>query len=162
MHALRTPELDAPPLVRYGNPEYVRRDNPAAGAEFTEALGGKFRVRLLTLFVRIVTDATVANRTLRLEYRDAADTVYAVMGNPVTYPASSTEDFAFSVFQPRGEWEVAATNLVPLHPLLLPPTHDFHIEVNNIQVGDQLSLISFWWERFYAEDPPAALPYLPS
>lgn len=157
MHALRTPELDAPPLVRYGLPEYVRRDNPAAGAEFTEELGGNFYVRLVCLFVRIVTDANAANRTVRLEYRDAADNVYHVNGNPVTYPASSTEDFAFSAFHPRGEWEVAATNIVPLGQLLLPPTHDFHIEVNNIQVGDQLSRISFVWERFYTTSQPHVL-----
>jgi hypothetical protein len=162
MHAARAPLLDAPPLVRYGLPEYVRRDNPAAGAEFTEELGGNYFVRLVSLFVRIVTNATVATRTLRLEYRDAADNVYHVNGNPVTYPASSTEDFAFSAFHPHGEWEVSATNLVPLAPLLLPPTHDFHIEVTNIQVGDQLSAISFVWERFYTSAAPADLPNLPS
>lgn len=153
MPHLLTPLLDAPPLERYGLPEYVRRDNPVAGAEFTEQLGGDFYVRLVCLFVRIVTDATAANRTLRLEYRDAADRVFHVNGNPVTYPANTTEDFAFSAFHPRGEWEVAATNLVPLAPLLLPPTFDFHIEVNGIQVGDQLSLISFVWERFYSDVP---------
>ena len=162
MHALKTPELDAPPLARYGLPAYERRDNPAAGAEFTEELGGNYFVRLVCFFCRIVTDATVANRTVRLEYRDHADRVYHVNGNPVTYPASSTEDFAFSAFHPRGEWEVSATNLVPLAPLLLPPTHDFHIEVTNIQVGDQLSALSFVWERFYTSAPPADLPYLPS
>lgn len=145
------PILDAPPLKRVGLPEYVRRDNPAAGAEFTEELGGNFHTRLVCFFCRIVTDATVASRTVRLEYRDAADRVFHVNGNPVTYPASSTEDFAFSAFHPRGEWEVSATNLVPLAPILLPPTFDFHIEVTNIQVGDQLSLISFVWERFWTD-----------
>ena len=153
MHALRTPELGAPPLVRYGNPEYVRRDNPAAGAEFTEALGGKFRVRLLTLFVRLVTDANAANRQLRLEYRDDADRVYYVSTPPVTFPASETHDYSFSAWQGQADWTGLLPVVLPLAPMLLPPTHDFHIEVNNIQVTDQLSLISFWWERFYAEDP---------
>jgi len=145
------PLLDSPPLVRYGLPEYVRGDAPAAGAEFTQEIEGRYHVRLLTFFVRLVTNATVANRTLRLEFRDDADRVFDVCGNPVTYPASSTEDYSFSVWQPRGEWEVSATNLVPLHPILLPPTFDFHIEVTNIQVGDQLSAISWWWERFYSD-----------
>jgi len=151
MHALRTPLIDAPPLVRYGLPEYVQAASPAAGAEFTQAIESRYHTRLISLFVRLVTDANVANRTLRLEYRDAEGNVFDVCGNPVTYPANSTEDYSFSVFQPRGEWEVAATNLVPLHPILLPPTFDFHIEVNNIQVGDQLSRIRFYWERFYSD-----------
>lgn len=158
MHALRTPELDAPPLVRYGLPEYVRAASPAAGASFVQELGGSFYVRLVSLFVRLVTDATVANRTLRLEYRDEGDNIYCVQGNPVTYPAASTEDYSFSVFQPRGEWEVAATNLVPLHPILLPPTHDFAVTVTNVQAGDQLSRIRFVWERFYTTSQPRVLP----
>jgi len=153
------PLLDSPPLRRYGHPEYVRGDAPAAGAEFTREIEGRYLVRLLSLFVRLVTDATVASRTLRLEFRDDADRVYDICGNPVTYPASSTEDYSFSVWQPRGEWEVSAANLVPLHPLLLPPTHDFHIEVTNIQATDQLSLISWWWERFYSGDDPGAPSY---
>ncbi len=153
MPHLLTPLLDAPPLERYGLPEYVQAASPAAGAEFTQAIEGRYHTRLISLFVRLVTDANVANRTLRLEYRDAAGNVVDVMGNPVTYPAGSTEDYSFSAFQPRGEWEVSATNLVPLHPLLLPPTFDFHIEVTNIQLGDQLSRIRFVWERFYSDVP---------
>lgn len=154
--AVPTPELDAPPLARYGLPEYTRAVSPAAGANFTQAIGGSFYVRLVTLFARLVTDANVANRTLRLEYLDQQNNVYDVQGNPVTYPANSTEDYSFSVWQGQGEWEVAATNLVPLHPLLLPPTHSFRILVNSIQVGDQLSRISWTWERFYTTGQPQA------
>ncbi len=154
MRALRAPLLDAPPLVREGLPTYERRASPAAGAEFTEEISGDFYVRLVTLAVRLVTDANIANRTLRLEYRDNQDNVFAVCGNPVTYPAASTEDYFFCVFQPRGEWEVSAANLVPLHPILLPPTFDFHIEVTNIQIGDQLSRISFVWEKFLTTGQP--------
>lgn len=149
-----TPELDAPPLWRYGLPEFFRAASPAAGANFSQALGGSFYARLVTLFVRLVTDANVANRTLRVEYLDTDGAVYEVAGNPVTYPANSTEDYSFSVWQGQGEWEVAATNLVPLHPTLLPPTHSFRILVNSIQAGDQLSRISWTWERFYTTDQP--------
>lgn len=109
--------------------------------------------------MRLVTDANAANRTLRLEYRDDQDRVYDVAGNPVTYPASSTEDYSFSAYQPRGEWEVAATNLVPLHPALLPPSHDFRVFVDSIQAGDQLSRIALVVERFY---PPGQAPGIPT
>jgi hypothetical protein len=155
--ALPTPELDAPPLFRYGLPEYFRAASPVAGANFTQALGGNFYTRLITLFVRLVTDGNAANRTLRLEYLDTDGAVYCVQGNPVTYPATSTEDYSFSVFQGQGEWEVATTNLVPLHPLLLPPTHSFRILVNNIQATDQLSRITWTWERFYTTGQPVAV-----
>lgn len=149
MTVLVAPLLDSPPLRRVGLPELVAGVSPAAGADFALTVEGRYHLRLVTLFVRLVTDANAANRTLRLEYRDAEGNVFDVCGNPVTYPASSTEDYSFSVFQPRGEWEVGATNLVPLHPVLLPPTFAFAIAVTNIQATDQLSRIRFLVERFY-------------
>lgn len=151
MSGLVAPLLDSPPLRRYGLPEYVQATSPAAGGGFTQEVTGSFYVRLVCLFARLVTDANAANRTLRLEYRDADGNVYDVMGNPVTYPANTTEDYSFSAFQAVGEWEVDATNLVPLHPVLLPPTHDFTLTVDNVQAGDQLSRIRFVWERFYSD-----------
>lgn len=141
------PVVDAPPLVRHAPPELVIAASPAAGAEFTQAVDG-YWWRLLTIFVRIVTDANAANRTILIEYRDQAGNVYHRNGNPVTYPASQTEDFSFSCFHPRGEWEVSATNLVPLAPLMLPPTHVFAIAVTNVQATDQLSRIRYVVERF--------------
>lgn len=148
------PSLYGPHLRPHGFP-YVRREAaPAAGAHFVFTVSGEFWIVLLALFVRLSTDATAANRTLRLEYRDDADNVYDVMGNPVTYPASTvSEDFAFSIFQPRGEWEVASANLVPLHPLPLSPTHDFRIFLNNIQAGDTLTLVRFVVQEFYSAAP---------
>ena len=148
------PSAYGPNLRPHGFPYVVRPAAPGAGNEFTQVVSGEFWVVLLALFVRLNTDANAASRTLRLEYRDDADGVYDVMGNPVTYPANTTnEDYSFSIYQPRGEWEVSTTNLVPLHPLPLPPTHDFHIEVTNIQVGDTLTLIRYVVQEFYSDAP---------
>lgn len=152
MHAPAAPLLDAPPLRRYGLPEYVRGDAPAAGAHFSQAIDGRYMTRFLTVFARLVTDANVANRTVLVEFRDDADRRYAMSGAPVTQSASSTNDWAFNAFQGQAEWEIDGTITVTLAPLLLPPTHDIRVFVDNIQVGDQLSLISFTWERFYWGD----------
>ena len=149
MDSLVAPVLGAPGLRRQSPPQLVVGANPAAGAGFAKTVDDGLWWRLLAVFVRIVTDATAANRTLRIEYRDAEDNIYDVSGNPVTYPASSTEDFSFNVWQGQGEWEVAATNLVSLHPMLLQPAHDFAITVTNVQVGDQLSRIRYVVEKFY-------------
>lgn len=159
MHALRAPLPDSPPLVRHGLPIYEFGTLPAAGANFTYTVDGNYFVRLLTLSVRLATDANAANRTVRLEYLDYAGNVFAVCGNPVTYPANTTaEDFFFSVWQGQGEWEVAASNLVPLAPLLLPPTFAFRVLVNNIQAGDTLTRIRFLREEFYTADQPRVYP----
>lgn len=148
------PSPFGPHLRPHGFPYLETAPSPAAGAEFTRAVDGNFWIVLLAFCVRLNTDANAANRTLRLEYRDAEDNVYDVMGNPVTYPANtSNEDFFFSPHQGQGEWEVSTANLVPLHPLPLPPTHDFHVEVTNIQAGDTLTRIRFVVQEFYSESP---------
>lgn len=153
---LVAPLADAPPLRRQSPPQLVKAASPAAGANFVQHVDDGLWWRLITVFCRLVTSADAADRGLRIEYRDEADNIYAVMGNPVTYPANTTEDFAFSIFQGQGEWEVVATNLVPLHPILLQPAHDFAITVGSIDNTDQLSRVRFLVEKFY---PPSADDY---
>lgn len=149
MSAFAAPLLDAPPLERYGLPEYVQGASPAAGADFVQALGGNYHVRLVSLFCRLVTSAVVAAREVVVEYRDAEDNRFALFGAPVTVSALDTVDYAFSVFQPRAEWSVDDSIIVPLGPVLLPPTYDFRVHVVNMDATDQLSRVRFVWERFY-------------
>lgn len=149
MHELVAPPLATPPLERYGPPEYVKGDSPAAGAMFSSEIGGGFWTRLLSVHVRLVTDANVANRTVLVEYRDDGDNRYMISGAPVTQAASTTTDWTFDVFQAQAEWTIDDTVVVPLKPLLLLPGHDFRIFVDNVQATDQLSRIRFWRERFY-------------
>lgn len=151
MHALRTPLLDSPPLVRYGLPELVKGENPAAGAAFTQAIGGRHLERLIAVSVRLTPDATVANRTVHVEYRDDGGIRTAIAGAPVTVPASDVTDFFFSVYLGQPDWEVVSTVLVPLPPILLLPTHEWRIAVDGIQAGDTLTRIRFWRERFETE-----------
>lgn len=153
------PELGAPPLRRFAPPALVVGASPGAATEFTQEINDGMWWRLLTLFVRLTTDANAANRTLRIEYRDEAANLLHVNGNAVTYPASSAEDFSFSVWHPRGEWEIEPdTNLVPLAPLLLLPSWDFNINVDNMQAADTLTRIRFVVEKFY---PPESADYAP-
>jgi hypothetical protein len=151
MSAPLAPLLDSPPLVRYGLPEYVKGDAPAAAAHFVQAMEGRYHTRLISVICRLVTDANAANRTVVVEYRDDGDLRYFLNGAPVTQAASTTTDWFFNSFLGQPDWEVDGTILVPLAPLLLPPTHDFRIFVDNVQAGDQLSQIRFVWERFYSD-----------
>jgi hypothetical protein len=154
---LETPELAAPALRRHAPPELVIGVDPAAGANFTKAVDDGYWWRLLTVSVRLNTSATVANRTLRIEYRGPDAIPWAVNGNPVTYPASTVnEDYFFDVFQPQGAWEVSTSNLAHLSPLLLQPGHDFRIAVTNIQAGDTLTRVRYTVERFV---PPSSDDY---
>lgn len=144
------PELDAPELMRRAPPELVIAAAPGAGANFTQAVNDGTWWRLVSIAVRLDTDANVANRTVRVEYRGADAIAFLVCGNPVTYPASTVaEDFYFSAWQPLGAWEVGTANLVPLAPMLLQPGQDFRIAVTNIQAGDTLTRIRYVVEKFW-------------
>lgn len=147
----RPPILDSPALQRYGLPELVYGTQPAAAADFVQAMTGAFHVRLLSVFCRIVTDATVASREVVVEYRDQQAQRFALAGAPTTVLASTTTDYAFNVFQDQADWPSDSTILAPLSPLMLPPGCDFRIHVVSVQAGDQLSRIRFMWERFYSD-----------
>jgi hypothetical protein len=149
MHALRAPVLDAPPLQRYGLPEYTVGDSPAAGAHFTHQIEGQYHERLVSLHVRLVTDANVANRQPLIEFRDSEDNRFLFSGAPTTQAASLTNDWVFSAFQYTAEWTIDDSVLIPLASVLLPPTFDFRVYVDNIQATDQLSRIRFVKERFW-------------
>jgi hypothetical protein len=156
---LVAPELGAPPLRRYSPPALYVGANPGNATEFTQEINDGLWWRLLTFFVRLTTDGNAANRTLRIEYRDDAGNLLHVNGNAVTYPASSTEDFSFSVWHAIGEWEIEPdTNLVPLAPMLLQPSWDLNVNVDNMQATDTLTRIRFTVEKFY---PPDSADYDP-
>ena len=158
MYADAAPLLDAPVLRRYGIPEYVKGAQPAAAAHFSEAVGGGYLTRLITVFCRLVTDATAANRAVAVEYLDPESSRFLIAGAPVTQPASTTTDYAWQAFVGQSDWTVDDTVLVTLPPLLLLPTMTWRIFVDNIQAGDQLSQVRYVRERFYPPDPVPGLP----
>lgn len=150
--------IDAPPLHRFGFPELVEGTTPAATTDYTAELKGNYRYRLLSVFCRIVTTSDVADRNVVVEYRDGGNNRFMLSGAPVAIEASTTIDLAFDVWQSQAEWPVDGTILVPLKPLILPPTFDFRIHVENIQTGDALSRIRYVWELFSTDSPtPGAL-----
>jgi len=131
--------------------------SPGAGNNFTQAVNDGTWWRLVSIMARLGTDANVADRTVRVEYRGADAVPFLLSGNPVTYPASTTaEDFCFNVWQDEGAWEVGAANLGNLAPVLLQPGQDFRLTVVNIQAGDTLTRIRYIVERFW---PPSADDY---
>lgn len=146
--------LDAPTLRRYGYPQYVQAASPAVASNFTQTLGGNFHTRLVCVFCRMVADANVANREVVLEYRDDQAQRYALHGSAVFQTAGQTRDYCFGSFQPGVVQPVDSSQLIPLTPVLLPPTHDWRIVIVTAQAGDQLSRIRFVWEQFYTTGSP--------
>lgn len=151
---LQQPLLDSPPLARYGLPEFVKGANPAAGAAFTQAVDGRYFVRVLSIAVRLVTSATVANRNVFVEYLDDAGVRVALAGQVSTQAASLTVDQFFDCYRSASVAALDSSNLAQIPPLLLPPTYSFRIGALNLQAGDQFSRVRFCWERFFTTDQP--------
>lgn len=153
MSDLVAPLVDSPPLRRHGPPTLEFGDAPAANTDFVRSIDQGYWVRFLSVFFRLVTSATVASREVVVEFRDVQDQRFALYGAPVTVSANSTEDYAFNVNQPRAEWPVDSSIVVPLGGDLLVPGEDMRIHLVNGQTGDQLSRIRYRWEAFEAFTP---------
>lgn len=149
----RTPGLDAPPLVRYGFPDWQSHTSPAAGAQFSIATDGRYWSRFVSIRCRLVTSATVANREVVVEYNDPEGNNYHTCGAPVTVAASTTIDFCFSSFLDEAAWPVNSMILVPLAPIILPATFVMRLFVVNIDTTDALSRIRTVRERFFSDSP---------
>ena len=144
--------VDSPPLRRFGWPELAYGTAPAAGAHYVQTVDGAYLQRLVSVFVTLTTDATVADRTVVVDYLDAAGERYQLSGAPLAQTASSANDWSFNVFQPRAEWTVDGSAIIPLAPTLLLPTHSWRVYVSGIEAADQLSNVRYVFERFYSAD----------
>lgn len=154
MTILEQPLLDAPPLQRFGLPELVYGVSPAAATDFVAEMPGQYFTRILSVFCRLMTDATVADREVVVEYRNANNDRFALAGAAATVPASSTVDYFFSAFLTTDIFTVDGSVLAPLPPILLMPTFDFRIHVVSAQAADQLSRIRFEREQFFTTGQP--------
>lgn len=152
MHAT-APQLDTPALLRYGFPDLQTAADPAAGADFSQAINGRYFARLVVVAATLATDANVADRELVLQYETQEGAVYCAAGAPVTVGASSTATYTFSAYQPEAVWPIDGGVLVPLSPVILRPTDAFTLHVVAAEAGDQLSDIRWVWERFYSDSP---------
>jgi hypothetical protein len=153
VHEARTPALDSPPLERYGFPQLITGTSPAAGADFTYPITGRYYTRLVSCVVNLDTDSNAASREVVLQYLTAENQVYCTAGAPVTVSADSVYDYTFSVFQPEAVWPVNTGILVPLSPVIMRPTDKFRLHLVNAQATDALTGIRFLLERFYSDSP---------
>lgn len=142
-----------PPLLRDGFPEYAALDSPAASTDFTAQVQGQYYERLLSVWCRFVADSNAANREVVLQFQDAAGNVFRQCGAAATIPASNTYDYSFSVWQPLTEFPVDTGILVPLDPILIPPTFKWALHIVNKQAGDALSRVRVYRERFWSNSP---------
>lgn len=124
---------------------------PAAGAQLSEVIPGQFRRHILKVEVILTTDANAANRFVSVSMAQSANVMYKSYA-PIACVASTTYKFFFNIGQGSTEQIGALDNYnVPLNSLMiLEPSWEFQINVDNIQVGDAITgviLTNGRWSR---------------
>jgi hypothetical protein len=145
-----------------GSVEIVAGSQPAAAAGFAFQPPGQFVSLLTSITFQLVTDATVANRSVRLEWDDGNGLIFAGEGSGAVVQASTTARFRYNLDRGAADWDLNNLLYIPLPLVYLQPGQLLRINLTSPQAGDQLSAIVMLWERFSSghpiEDAPAYEP----
>jgi hypothetical protein len=148
--------LGQPYNAGLGYEHWVRGVNPAGGANFSLALSGFARHRLIACVFTLTADANAANRYVTVEYLLDDNTPFLLGAAAVTVSANSTQRFAGNMYRGEAEWAANTDVIFPLLPIWLDGGWTLKINVAAIQAGDTLTLIRFLFDRFPTSD--AAIP----
>lgn len=129
---------------------------PAAGANFTHNVDGKYVSRLKSCVFTLTTSAQAANRYVTVEYAARSATPFAVSAGGVFVTASTTVRFAGAINRGVSEWSTSGSDLTdvlfPLSTAFLSAGYQIKIKVANIDATDALSAIQLDFDRFPASD----------
>lgn len=132
-----------------GKLELITVADPAAGANFSQAVPTGERWKLIYCRFKLVTSATVATRQVRLQVAPDAGSFPIAFLNEETQTASVTNTYNFSNFGSR----ISGPNASMTYPLIpanieIPAAGTIATSINNIQAGDQLSEIRIYIKKF--------------
>jgi hypothetical protein len=125
--------------------------NPAAGADVSSIAFPFARTQLLWLHIKLVTDANVASRVVRLDIHDnTIPRTCAVC--PSDIGASSTSEFVFCAGGGEGNASAEYGRIIPIsNELIIETPWYFETNILNMQATDQISDV--WFSMKYWHDP---------
>lgn len=130
-------------------PDWPSVATPAAGSTASVSVDGSSWRRVVAATMLLSTDANAANRLVSLDLVDARGVTRCRNSANVVQPANKANT--------RYEWSRARTSidvltdtihLIPLLDQWMPPGFVITFNVTNIQVGDTLTSLSVWLERW--------------
>lgn len=134
------------PTESRGRARFFTVNNPAAGADFSQAVPTNALWRLLSIRFQLTTDANAPTRTIQIQIDDGTDIAYRV-SSETTQGASDTEIYQW--MSAGGVSYARNDNFQSLpEDLLLTDAHVIASNINTIQVADQLSLIELHVEEW--------------
>jgi hypothetical protein len=153
----------AQPLVpavagRPGYQDLIRGATPAAGSSYRYTVPGEHVFYPLAVLCRLTTDATVASRSLTLEYQDADGVRYCVAGAPVTLSASDSKSFCWQPQSGGVAWPVEDVAISALPQMMLYPSNSLVIKLSSGAAGDQIDQVRLTAALYPTEPERLELP----
>lgn len=121
--------------------------NPAAGANYSLTLGPLFWHRLIGSVFQIDTDSNAANRLVTIEHIQQDAIPFNLGGAGLVLTASTTaQRYCGSMYRGVAEWAANTDVYHPILPVWLPPATQLQINLSNIQAGDTITKIVWWFD----------------
>ena len=128
--------------------------SPAAGANYSFTVGSQSvdGLRVVACLATLTTDANAANRFFALDYRSDRYGTVLRNGAPLVVTANTTAR-VYQWDRAHAQADLVAGSMVwcPLADVILTPGWAVRLTVDNIQVGDTITAISFVVEKFYPD-----------
>jgi len=142
--------------LEIGNVVHLQPANPAAGADFSVTVPTTPDAGFLWVldFVRLVfvTSATVSNRAMVLQTRNATNTLDLFMVNTLAatvQAASTTNTWKFYRNLPLREYPAENNSIKVWMPeIVMLPGERLKTTITNLQVGDQISNVFVCYREF--------------
>lgn len=131
-----------------GFSELYAAPDPAANAGFTYTVEGGYWERLAALSFHLVTDSNSANRQVTLSFKDPSGAVLASISPASVQAASLAYDYTFLPTITSAQTVLSLGLLSPLPHFLLQPQWTAVVTIGSKQVGDQVTNIRVYRERY--------------
>lgn len=130
-------------------PAWLDVTTPAAGANASVTIDGRWQSRVIGARSTLTTDANAANRVHTIDFLDQNGVVRLRNGAGLVLTANtSAQTFEWSAARTVGEWAANTPIFAPLAPWFLPAGWAVRFTVTNIQATDALTALSLWVEQF--------------
>lgn len=117
----------------------VRIDDPAAGAELSETVPGQETWVVESVRLQLVTDATAADRSVRITATDGSVEHFRTVHGEVQVASTTVVYAAFNGSPAAGTTANGLVLAWPTSGLILPPGHVLATNTMNLQAADQIS-----------------------
>lgn len=122
--------------------------SPAAGAGFTYTNSGRYWERVVSLAFRLVSDGNAADRQVLLTATDGGGVPLAAFPAASVQAATLTYDYYFLSNVDTFNQVVATSVVSPVFAGFLQPSYTLAVTIGSVQVGDAISRIRLYVERF--------------